>query len=149
MIMQRFHALRGVLMCAALGTFLAGLSSSASAEDYIVIANKSVTAGGLSKSEAQSIFLGDKTRWEVVKPIEFAIIESGEVQKTFLQEVLGKTPSQFDSYWKRLIFTGKASAPKAFGDEKKMLEFVAATPGAVGFVSAGKADASVKTLSIK
>jgi len=149
MIMQRFHGLRGVLMCAALGTFLTGLSSSASAEDYIVIANKSVTAGGLSKSEAQSIFLGDKIQWEDGKPIELAVIESGEVQKTFLQEVLGKNPSQFDNYWKRLVFTGKASAPKAFGDEKKMLEFVAATPGAVGFVSAGKADSSVKTLSIK
>ena len=149
MIMQRFHALRGIVMCTALSASLAGFSSSAWAEDYVVIANKSVAAAGLSKSDAQSIFVGDKTRWEDGKPIEFAIIESGEVQRTFFQDVIGKTPSQFDSYWKRLVFTGKASAPKAFGDEKKMLEFVAATPGAVGFVSAGKVDPSVKTLSIK
>ena len=53
MIMQRFHGLRGGLMCAALGTFLTGLSSSALVVVFFVFVFLLVTAGGLSKSETQ------------------------------------------------------------------------------------------------
>jgi len=143
-----FHCTR--LACGALfGAMLFGVSAGAWAEDYVVVANKSVGSNALSKLDAQSIFLGDKTKWEDGKPIDFAVMEDGDAQKAFLQDVVGKTSAQFDNYWKRLVFTGKASAPKTFGDARKLLEFVAATPGAVGYVPAGKADASVKTISIK
>lgn len=130
-----------------MGLLLFGSACTAFA-DYVVVANKSVSAEAISKSDAQSIFLGEKTKWDDGKPIEFAIFDS-DLQRQFLQDVVGKSPSQFDSYWKRLVFTGKGSAPKTFSDAQKLLQYVAEHPGAVGYVPAGKVDASVKTISIK
>lgn len=132
-----------------IGLLLSGTACVATAEDYAVVANKSVGAGSLSKADAQAIFLGDKTKWDDGKAVDFVLFEEEATQKAFLQEVVGKTPSQFDSYWKRLVFTGKGSAPKTFGDAQKLIDYVSATPGAVGYVPAGKADASVKIISIK
>src|SRR3569833_3943684 len=42
------------------GVFLLGLCSAAMAEDYVVVANKSVGAGSLSNGVVLAIFFGDK-----------------------------------------------------------------------------------------
>lgn len=125
------------------------LSSTAFAANFVVIAHKGVSVGSLSKADAQAMFLGEKTKWDDGKPVKIAVLEEGEAHKAFLQGVVGKTPSQFDNSWKKLIFTGKASAPKTFGDMSALVGFVAATPGAIGYVSPGQAGNSVNTISIK
>jgi ABC-type phosphate transport system substrate-binding protein len=134
-----------------LGVFSAlALSAGATvAADFTIIANKSTAASSIGKADLQSIFLGEKTRWDDGKPIKIVVLDEGEVHKAFLQQILGKTPSQFDSYWKRLVFTGKASVPKSFGDASKLIDFVAEQAGTVGYVSAGQAGSSVKILSVK
>ena len=126
-----------------------GLMSNAFAADYIVIANKSVSANSLSKDELQAIFLGEKSKWDDGKPIKIVILEDGDVHKNFLKDIVGKTPSQFESYWKKLVFTGKAVAPKSFGDTAALVDFVASHPGTIGYVAAGQEAGSVKIISIK
>lgn len=123
--------------------------SASFAADYVVVAHKGVGSSSLSKADIQAIFLGDKTKWNDGKPIKIAVLETGSASKKFLQSVVGKTPSQFDNYWKKLIFTGKAAAPKTFDDAAGVVQFVSSTSGAVGFVGDGQAGSSVKTLSIK
>jgi ABC-type phosphate transport system substrate-binding protein len=126
-----------------------GMMSNVFAADYKIVANKSVSAGSLSKSELQAIFLGEKSKWDDGKPIKIVVLEEGGAHKAFLQSVVGKTPSQFESYWKKLVFTGKAAAPKAFGDASSLVDFVAGHSGAIGYVADGQSVGSVKTISIK
>lgn len=126
-----------------------GIAVTTHAADYKIIANKSVSAGSLSKNELQAIFLGEKSKWEDGKAIKIVVLDEGDAHKAFLQSVVSKTPSQFDSYWKKLVFTGKAAAPKAFGDMAALVDFVAGHSGAIGYVSNGQAVGSVKTISIK
>ncbi len=121
----------------------------AGAADFVIVANKGVSAGALSKAELQSIFLGEKTKWDDGKQIKIVTLDEGAAHKAFLQAVVGKTPSQFDSYWKKLIFTGKAAAPKSFDEAGKLVDFVAGQSGAIGYVASGQAVSSVKTISIK
>ena len=123
------------------------LIRTAFAADYVVIANKGVSVGSLSKDDAQAMFLGEKSKWDDGKSVKLAVLAEGTAHKSFLQHVVGKSPSQFDNFWKKLVFTGKASAPRSFEDASSVISFVAATPGAIGYV--GKADSSVKTISIK
>lgn len=146
-IMKTWHRTSGYLLISSL--LLLTSASVSFAADYTVIANKGVSSGSLSKADIQAIFLGDKTKWDDGKPVKIAVLESGSASKSFLQGVVGKTPSQFDNYWKRLIFTGKAAAPKAFDDAASLVQFVSGTSGAVGFVGDGQAGSSVKTISIK
>ncbi len=131
------------------GALMMGVPAPAAAADFVIVANKNVSASSLSKADLQAIFLGEKTRWDDGKPIKIVILDEGAAHKAFLQSVVGKTPSQFDSYWKKLIFTGKAAAPKAFDEAGKLVDFVASQSGSVGYVAAGQAVGSVKTISIK
>lgn len=126
-----------------------GFAVTAIAADYLVVANKGVSVGSLSREDAQAIFLGERTKWDDGKSIKIAVLETGGAHKAFLQDVVSKTPSQFDNYWKKKVFTGKSAAPKTFGDAQSLTEYVSGQPGAIGYVAAGSAGSSVKTISIK
>ncbi|QXE90000.1 hypothetical protein [Geomonas subterranea] len=123
--------------------------SFAHAGSFIVIANKSVVESTLTRVELQGIFLGEKVKWGNRKHIKMAVLEDDRTLKEFLQVILGKTPSQFDQHWVRMVTTGKASMPPAFPDGQQMIDFVARTPNAIGFVPAGQAGDAVKTIAIK
>jgi ABC-type phosphate transport system substrate-binding protein len=132
-----------------LTVIMLGTASTLFAADYTVIANKDVSTSSLSKQELQAIFLGEKTRWDDGKHITIINLETGDVQKSFLQAIVEKTPSQYENYWKKLIFTGKATAPKSTTDQSNVIEFVAGQQGAIGYVAAGEAVGSVKTITVK
>ena len=139
----------GLIRTLAMTLAILGFVSTVSAADYVVIANKGVTTDSLSKSELQATFLGEKTKWDDGKHITIIILESGDINKSFLQDIVEKTPSQYESYWKKLIFTGKATAPKSFNEVSKVIEFVAGQPGAIGYMASGEAGSTVKTITIK
>lgn len=123
--------------------------SSAHAASFIVIANKSVVESTLTRAELQGIYLGEKVKWGNRKHIKMAVLEEERTLKEFLQVILGKTPSQFDQHWVRMVTTGKASMPPAFTDAQQLTDFVAKTPNAIGFVPSGQAGDAVKTIAIK
>ena len=123
--------------------------SSAHAAGFVVIANKSVVETTLTRAELQGIFLGEKVKWGNRKHIKIAVLEDDRTLKEFLQAMLGKTPSQFDQHWVRMVTTGKAYMPPAFPDSQQVVDFVAKTPNAIGFVASGQTGDAVKTIAIK
>jgi ABC-type phosphate transport system substrate-binding protein len=138
-----------IIQSLILAVFFFGFPSMLLAGDYVVITNKDVSASSLSKSELQSIFLGERTKWDDGKHINIVILAQGDVHKSFLQDIVEKTPSQYESFWKKLIFTGKATAPKSLDSIEKIVEYVAGQQGAIGYVSVGQANGSVKIITIK
>ena len=46
------------------------------------------------------------------------------------------------------MFTGQGSMPKEFGSEADLLDYVEATPGAIGYVSRVNEKNSVKVLRV-
>jgi ABC-type phosphate transport system substrate-binding protein len=125
------------------------LTAQAFAANFVVIANKDVPVDSLSKAELRAIFLGEKVKWDNRKYIKIAFLDEGEASKDFLQGVVGKTPSQYDNHWQKMVFSGKGAMPQSFAEISKVVGYVAAHPGAVGFVAAGQEISSVKTISIK
>lgn len=123
--------------------------SCAHAASFIVIANKSVAENTLTRAELQGIYLGEKVKWDNRKHIRISVLEEERTLKEFLQVILGKTPSQFDQHWVRMVTTGKASMPPAFTDAQQVVDFVARTPNAIGFVASGQARDTVKIIAIK
>ncbi len=63
-----------------LGAVLLGFSSGVLANDYALIANKDVPISSLSKTDVQSIFLGEKSKWDDGSNIEF--MAQGDFHKT-------------------------------------------------------------------
>lgn len=122
---------------------------TAQAGNVIVIANKNVGSATLSKAEVQNIFLGRTVMWPDGKKMNPGVLKGGATHENFLSNMLGKNESQFDTFWKQAIFTGKGRPPKAAAGEAEMVQFVAGTDGAVGYIDSDTAHADVKVITVK
>jgi ABC-type phosphate transport system substrate-binding protein len=136
---------RSILLTAAAVLF----SAAAHAADLKIIANPSVGASSVSADELKGVFLATKTSLSDGSHVEPVLEKDGPAHEAFLKEYIGKTDSAFETYYRSLVFTGKASMPKATASDADMVAYVAKTKGAIGYVSAGAATAGVKTLDVK
>ncbi|MGD9161335.1 MAG: substrate-binding domain-containing protein [Desulfobacteraceae bacterium] len=116
--------------------------------DLIVIANSSVSDTTLSKNDLTKIYLGKKSSWSNGGKIKFVVL-GGATHAAFLENYVGKTESQFNTFWKKQVFTGKGSPPEKLNSDQAMVDYVAQTAGAIGYVSAGTNVSKVKTITIK
>lgn len=114
-----------------------------------VVANEKTAPANLSADDVKAIFLGAKTAWDGGGKVIVGVLSEGPTQEKFLSDQVGKPPAAFATHWKRLVFTGKASMPKQFAKDEDLLEFVAKTDGAIGFVADGKTAPGVKVIEVK
>jgi ABC-type phosphate transport system substrate-binding protein len=119
------------------------------AEGAVIIANKDVPASDLTSGDVKQIFLGSKTTWENGEKIVFVVQDRTEAGKYFLKTYVKKSASQYDNYWKKQVFTGKGKAPMSFSSDQELVEYVARTPGAVGYVSSTADTGNTKTISVQ
>jgi TonB family protein len=121
--------LKGVLIAAGL---LSSAFLSAFARDVKVIANASIKTDSISAAELKGIFLEEK-------------ISRGDGTHV---EPVNETAEDLQTYYRTLVFTGKASMPKELGSDAEVVAYVARTRGAIGYVGAETNTDGVKTLTI-
>ncbi len=114
----------------------------------IVIVNAGNGIASISKDDVQAIYEGKKANWEDGAKIQVVTVPSAPVHEEFLKDNVGKTPSQFATAWKKLVFTGKAKAPTECKSEADVIAFVAANKEAIGYVSEGAALTGVKKVPV-
>jgi len=119
------------------------------AGEVIVIANKNVPDSQLTKDEVKAIFLGEKTKWSNDSKVSFVVLKTPEDQEKFMKDYVGKSPSQFNNFWKQQVFTGKGKMPEAFDDVKALLDYVAKTDGAIAYISSDAPVDNVKKVEVK
>ena len=140
---------RYIYTLCVLGAWLSLLAGGARAADYLIVANPSVSASVVSKGDLKNILLGNKANWDGGGTIKLALLTEGSVHETVIQTVTSRSADQFDKYWKKMVFTGKSVAPDTFKTEAELLAFVAKTPGAVGYATAGADTNGVKVLKVE
>ncbi len=102
----------------------------------LIVTNKGVGKSELKKDEIRKIFTGKMFKWSDSLKINVVILRrDSEVHKEFVQTYTGKSPSQFERWWRNMVFTGKGSMPKIFNSEKELLDYIIKTNGAIGYVS--------------
>ena len=121
----------------------------ARAAEFKVIANPSVKADAISADELKGVFLGTKSSLSDGSHAEPVLQKGGAVHEAFLKDHVGKTDAAFTTYFRSLVFTGKASMPKTLGSDAEVEAYVAKTKGAIGYVSADANAEGVKTLEVK
>lgn len=114
----------------------------------VIITHPGNASASVSKDDLDAIYQGKKANWPDGAKIVIAVQE-GAVHESFLKTYVGKTPAQFAASWKKIVFTGKAKAPQECKDDAAIIEFVAATPGAIGYVSDTAAPAGVKVVAVQ
>jgi len=116
--------------------------------DVKVIANPSVDASEISTEDLKAVFLAVKTTIASSR-VEPVLAKSGRAHEVFLKGYLGKSDATLITYFRGLVFTGKASMPKVCDSDAEIVAYVAKTRGAVGYIGAGVAAQGTKTLAIK
>lgn len=120
---------------------LAGTAIEASATDIVVIVSPKNPATRMFSAQASQFFLGQSAMFT---PIEHS--ESAAIRTEFYQKVLGKDAAQVKATWSKLVFTGKATAPKEYSTSADVKKAVAADPSAIGYIEKSAVDDSVKVI---
>ena len=111
-----------------------------------VIANKSVPVDTIKKSELLDFYTGDIKKWKDEQPVVILDLKPrGDTKKAFYK-FLGKSPSRMKSIWLKMMLSGEGDPPLSMRSEDELLQKVASTPGAIGFVSQRRVNGDVKTL---
>ncbi len=126
--------------------FIFLLVSGTASGQVSVIANKDVPETTVSQSGLKNIFTLEKTTWSNGSSITvFDLKPAGETKTKFYGSI-GTTGKKIKKKWMKKMLQGEGQAPAALSSEEEVLQKVASTPGAIGFVSSAKVNDTVKTL---
>jgi ABC-type phosphate transport system substrate-binding protein len=105
-----------------------------------VIANAEVPVDSIGRGLLLELYTGDVERWQNQTPvIVIDLTTKGPVRDSFYA-YLGKTSSRMRSIWLKRKLTGEGELPESIDSEEDLIDRVAQTEGAIGFVSAGLAE---------
>ncbi|NRR32295.1 hypothetical protein HSX11_19135 [Oxalobacteraceae bacterium] len=110
------------------------------AAEIAVIVNPKNPATRMFSEQAGQFFLGKSS---LFTPIEHT---DGPLRNEFYKKVLDKDSVQVKAIWSKLVFTGKASAPKEYGSSAEVKKAVAADVSAIGYIEKSAVDDSVKVI---
>ncbi len=118
-------------------------------DDLVIIANLDLTDNSIGQRELKRIYLGKQTKWGDGTSIVPVMLKSGPLHDEFIEGYIDRSVQRFVTYWRQMVFTGKGMPPKSFTSESDLVDFVARTPGSVGYVSSSANVSSVKKLELK
>lgn len=124
---------------------LFSLMSSIAFAGTSVIINPADAGAGLSQADAKKVYLGKKKSLPSgakAQPVDQ--VGGSAMRNGFLSTVVGKSESQYKSFWAKKVFTGKGKPPAEKADDAAVKAHVASTPGAVGYIDSGSLDGTVK-----
>jgi TonB family protein len=128
--------------------FLVVTMLHAVAADVKVIANPSVKSDSISVGELRRVLLLQRKALNDGSPVVPVLQKSGPAHDAFFRQYLGRDYEEVWTYYQGLVFTGKASIPKQLGSDAEVVEYVAHTKGAIGYVSPNSGTDGVKSLVV-
>jgi ABC-type phosphate transport system substrate-binding protein len=118
--------------------------------ETVIIANKNITVKSVTTEEVKRIWLGKKKSMPGGGMVKLTDLPVGDAtRKTFYSTIVKKKEKQLKAYWAKITFTGKGYPPQVFDSESEIIEWVANTPGAMGYVSGTAINNSVNVLLTK
>ncbi len=126
-----------------------GPRMAAANDDLVIIANPNLADNSIGQRDLQRIYLGKQTLWKDDTSIVPVMLKSGPLHDEFIEGYIDRSVPRFVTYWRQMVFTGKGVPPKSFASESELVDFVARTPGSVGYVSSATNVSSVKKLGLE
>ena len=122
------------------------ISMPVMAGDYVIIINKA-NSNAMDKEFVAKVYKGETKGWPSGDSVAaYDLPEDSPARAAFDQEVTGKSISQIKALWGQLVFSGKAVPPKKLDSDDEVKKAVASNKNAVGYISAGSADGSVRVI---
>jgi ABC-type phosphate transport system substrate-binding protein len=130
-------------------TLLVLLVAAVAYAEPVFVANKNVSDSSLPKDTVDGILKGRVKSWPSGSHVVLATLKGGSVGDAVLSTYAGMTSDQFNSNWNRLVFTGRAAQPKSFSSDKELIDYVASTPNALGYVDSASVTPDVKVIKVE
>ena len=122
-------------------------STTAHAEPIVVIVSASSPIAKLDKEQVANLFLGKSSSFpdgSNAVPIEQT--DGSAAHEEFHKSVTEKSASQLKSYWSKMIFSGKGTAPKEVSSNSELLKLLAGNPAMIAYIDKNAVDKSVKVV---
>ena len=100
------------------------------------VSGKSISE--IKDTDLRAIFTGEKTKFSDGSHAVPVTLKGGPAHEVFLRNRAQR---------RKAVFTGQGAIPRGFDFESALIEYVAATPGAVGYVSRISSNDPVKCLT--
>ncbi len=129
-------------------SLLAAWSFAASAQELIV--NKDTGIERLTRNEARLYLTMRLKSWPNGTLVKlFVLPDDNALHLQFVNSVLGLYPYQLRRAWDRQLYSGTGQAPVTVSSVDEMLERVAMTPGALGYVDAGTKTQDIRVVEVQ
>lgn len=126
---------------------IAALMSASALADIAVVVHPS-NSNVVNPDDLSRLFLGRTSNFadgSKATPLNLAEGQTGRDE--FDSKVLNRSAAQLKAYWSKLVFTGKGTPPKELADDAAVKAAVAADSSAIGYISSGNVDDSVKVVA--
>lgn len=116
------------IIVSAMGCF------SANAAEIIV--NQTVPSKQYTLADARAIFMMRQRFWPNGEQIKvFTLSDTDLLHKDFVKNNLDMFPHQLRRVWDRMLFSGTGAIPVQLDSEQEMIDKIANTPYAIGYLN--------------
>jgi hypothetical protein len=127
-----------------------GRAGGADRGQYKVIVHPRNPATWIAHGFLRDAYLKKELEWrdgQTILPVDLAT--RFPVREQFTHEVLNKTPAQLRSYWNQRIFSGKGAPPPEADVSAKVIAYVLANSGAIGYLPADLDPGGAKVIEVR
>ena len=104
-------------------------------DDIVVIAHPSVSQSSMQVSNVRSIFGMRSRNWPTGSSIDvFVLPDDHPTHVKFTKDILQTFPYNLRRIWDRRVFSGVGQAPTSLSSEEEMINHIANSKGAIGYV---------------
>src|SRR6476469_2038996 len=104
---------------------------------YRIIINPENPTTSISRATLSKIFLKSQTSWSNgnrIMPVDLRV--TNRVRDALSRYVHGRSATVIKNWWNQQIFAGKGVPPPELSSDAKVVAYVLANPGAIGYVAA-------------
>jgi hypothetical protein len=132
-------------LCLWLSLFLSARSQA----EVVAIVHPGEATAPLERKTLRAAFGMTLQSWPDGQPLTiFVLRDENPLHQLFCRKVLGVLPYSLRRNWDRLLFSGAGQAPIVVANEPEMLQRVAKTPGAIGYINKESANESVSIVEV-
>jgi ABC-type phosphate transport system substrate-binding protein len=113
----------------------------------VVIVHTTNPIEHLSREQVVDIYMGRYTHFpdgHTALPIDMAVNSS--LREAYYEKLINKTVAQVNSFWARLLFSGRATPPAVLPDAQAVNEFVIKNKNAIAYIDSQSLNEKTKVV---